>query len=360
MSELFEPYDFCGISLKNRFVRSPTSENLAAPDRGPSEELIELYEELARGEIGLIITSGSRADRTWEWGSQGKNMCIDKDELIPAFTELTDCVHSFGSKIALQLGSFFQYNGEPVAPSPMPYSWLPNVPTPRALTTEEIDSIVKIFGEAGERAKKAGFDAVELHAAHGYPLSRFLSPLFNQREDEYGGSPENRSRIIIEIAAEIRKRVGNEFPVFVKMGVVDFCEGGMTLEDGVAVAKAMSQNGIAAIETSSGTFGSEMNALGATDSSMWTEGYLMDYAAAVKAEVDVPVILVGGLRDINMMEEIISQGKADLVAMSRPFVIEPHLVKRWEEGDREPSHCISCNGCMDLYMDEEIVECIIE
>ncbi|MFX1520120.1 MAG: NADH:flavin oxidoreductase [Promethearchaeota archaeon] len=359
MSKLFEPYDFCGIKLKNRFIRSATSENLAK-NRLPTEQLFKLYKELARGEIGLIITSAMRPDRTWTRGPQQKNMVIDHDDSIPNFKELTSIIHSFGSKVALQLGSFFVFNGEPVAPSAIPYTWIPGV-TPRALTIQEIREIVGIYGTAGERAKKADFDAVQIHAAHGYPLSRFLSPRFNQRTDEYGDSPKNRARIIIEIAAEIRKRAGSDFPVFVKMGVVDFCEGGLTKEDGVEVAKALSQNGISAIETSAGTPGSEMNALGSTNNSRWTEGYLLDYAAAIKAEVDVPVILVGGLRDLSMMEDIISQGKADLVAMSRPFIIEPHLIKRWkEDGEQEPSHCISCNGCMDLYMDGETVECIIE
>lgn len=358
MSKLLEPYDFCGIKLKNKFIRSATSENLAK-SRLPSEQLLNRYEELARGEIGLIITSAMRPDRTWARGPQQKNMVIEHDDSIPAFRELTDRIHSFGSKVAVQFGSFFVYNNEPVAPSAVPYSWIPGV-SPRALTVEEIGEIVKIYGPAGERAKKSGFDAVEIHAAHGYPLSRFLSPLFNQRTDEYGGSPENRARILIDIAAEIRERAGNNFPVFVKMGVVDFCEGGLTIEDGVEVAKALSQNGISAIEISAGTPGPEMNALGATDGSKWTEGYLIDYAAAIKTNVEIPIILVGGLRDVNMMEDIVAQGKADLVAMSRPFIIEPQLIKRWMEGDREPSHCISCNGCMDLYMDGEIVECIIE
>ncbi len=358
MSKLFEPYDFCGIKLKNRFIRSATSENLAK-NRLPTEQLFKLYKELARGEIGLIITSAMRPDRTWTRGPQQKNMVIDSDDSIPNFRELTNLMHSFGSKVALQLGSFFVFNGESVAPSAIPYTWIPGV-TPRALTIQEIREIVEIYGTAGARAKKADFDAVQIHAAHGYPLSRFLSPRFNKRTDGYGGNPENGARIIIEIAAAIRERAGSDFPVFVKMGVVDFCEGGLAKEDGVEVAKALSQNGISAIETSAGTPGSEMNALGATNNSQWKEGYLIDYAAAIKAEVDVPVILVGGLREIDMMEDIISRGDADLVAMSRPFIIEPHLVKRWEEGDREPSHCISCNGCMDLYMEGETVECIIE
>ena len=269
LSKSFESYDFYGIKLKNRFVRSATSENMAEEGL-PSEQLLMLYEELARSEIGLIITSAMRPDRTWARGSQQKNMVIDRDDSISSFRELTDLIHSFGSKVAAQFGSFFVYNGEPVAPSAIPYDWIPGV-TPRALKVEEIKEIVNIYGIAGERAKKAGFDAVQIHAAHGYPLSRFLSPLFNQRTDEYGGSPENRARIITEIAAEIRVKAGSDFPVFVKMGVVDFCDGGLTKEDGVEVAKALSQNGISAIETSAGTPGSEMNALGATNNPQWKD-----------------------------------------------------------------------------------------
>ena len=286
-------------------------------------------------------------------------MCIDRDELIPGFSSLADRIHAHGSKVAMQLGAFLKYGEDLVAPSSIIYKWAPDV-TPRALTTEEIGEIIKTYGEAGERAHKAGFDAVQLHVAHGYPLCSFLSPLFNQRDDQYGGSAENRARIIIEIAAEIKTRTGEDFPVLIKMNVADFCEGGMVIDDAVEAAKIMAQNGIAAIETSGGASGHEVTPLGPVEDSKWTEGYFLEYASAIKEAVDVPVILVGGLREMNMMEEVLAQGKADLFSMSRPFIKEPAIIKRWMEGNQEPSDCISCNGCMDLFTDGEAIECITE
>ena len=359
MSRLFEPYDFCGIELKNRFVRSATMENMVTPERLPSERLYNLYEDLAGGAIGLIITSSTRPDRNWQWAPTSKNMCIDRDELIPGFSSLADRIHAHGSKVAMQLGSFLTYGGDLVAPSSIIYQWAPDV-TPRALTSKEIGEIIKIYGDAGERAHKAGFDAVQLHAAHGYPLCSFLSPLFNQRDDQYGGNAENRTRVISEITAEIKKRTSDNFPVFIKMNVADFCDDGMTIDDAVEAVKIMTQNGIAAIETSGGASGHDVTPLGPVEDSKWSEGYFKEYASAIKEAVDVPVILVGGLRDMDMMEEVLDQGKADLFSMSRPFIKEPAIIKRWREGNREPSDCISCNGCMDLFTQGETVECIVE
>ena len=359
MSRLFEPYDFCGIELKNRFVRSATVENMITPEKMPSERLFNLYEDLARGAVGLIITSSTRPDRNWQLVPESKNMCIDRDELIPGFSSLAERIHAHGSKVAMQLGSFLKYGEDLVAPTSIIYKWAPDV-TPRTLTTDEIGEIIKTYGDAGERAHKAGFDAVQLHVAHGYPLCSFLSPLFNQRDDRYGGSAENRARIIIEMAAEIKNRTGEDFPVLIKMNVADFCEGGMVIDDAVEVAKIMAQNGIAAIETSGGASGHEVTPLGPVEDSKWTEGYFLEYASAIKEAVDVPVILVGGLREMNMMEEVLAQGKADLFSMSRPFIKEPAIIKRWMEGNGEPSDCISCNGCMDLFTDGESIECIVD
>jgi len=359
MSSLFEPYDFCGIELKNRFVRSATMENMVTPERLPSERLFNLYEDLASNAVGLILTSSTRPDRNWQWVPTSRNMCIDKDELIPGFSSLADRIHAHGSKVAMQLGSFLKYKGDLAAPSSIIYKWAPDV-TPRALTIEEIGEIIKIYGDAGERAHKAGFDAVQLHAAHGYPLCSFLSPLFNKRDDQYGGSAENRARIITEITAEIKTRTSEHFPVLIKMNVADFCKDGMVIDDAVEVAKIITKNGIAAIETSGGASGHDMTPLGPSEDSKWTEGYFLEYASAIKKAIDVPVILVGGLRDMNMMEEVLDQGKADLFSMSRPFIREPAIIKRWMEGSREPSDCIACNGCMDLFSEGEEIECIVE
>lgn len=367
MSQLFEPYDFCNIQLRNRFVRSATCENLTTSGRVPSEEMIRQYEELARGEVGLIITSATRADRSWDkrefktW----KRMSIDSEDLIPGFKALADRVHAVGGKIAMQLGSFYKFEEEFVGPSAVPYKRSASVDdqteiVPRALTIEEIREIVRKYGEAGGRVKTAGFDAVQLSAAHGFPLGNFLSPYYNKRDDEYGGSTENRTRILIETTAEIKKYAGEDLPVFIKMNVSDFFDGGLTIETAAEQTKIMSQNGISAFETSGGTLGHEMSQFGHVDSSKWTEGYFMDYAAVIKSQIEVPVILVGGLRDPKMMENILAQGKADLFSMSRPYIREPGIVNRWERGDRTPSDCTSCNGCLDLLMEGEPVVCIIE
>ena len=357
MSILFEPFDLCGLRLKNRIVRTATAENMATPERRPSPGLINLYEELARGGAGLITTSAVRADRTWDRGPHSYIMCLDRDDLVPELARLAELIQAHGAKAVMQLGVFFNIRGQLAGPSSVPYSWAPGA-APRALTVEDIREIVLSYGLAGERARKAGFDAVQIHAAHGFPLGSFLSPLFNRRRDEYGGDAENRARLVSEITAAIKSRAGDDFPVFVKINVADFCPGGMTVEDAIETARILVRNGIGAIETSGGAGGREMTALGPAKRSEWREGYFMEYAAAIKAAVDVPIILVGGLRSPEMMAEVISQGRADLAGMSRPFINEPQIVKRWQSGDYEPSACISCNGCMQLFNKGQAVRCV--
>ncbi len=359
LMKLLSSFELCGMTLKNRVVRSATMENMATSDKMPSKELLHLYEELAKGDVGLIITSGVRPDRTWNNPSHNRGMCLDRDDQIPVFAELTELVHKFGSKIVMQLGSFFVFNGDYVLPSVLPDDYASGI-SYRELTTSEIKKIVSAYGAAGLRASKAGFDAVQIHLAHGFPLSRFLSPFTNHRSDEYGGSIENLARIGVEIVAEIHQRVGSQFPIFIKMNVSDFCEGGMTIDDAVQLAKIFSLNGVSAIETSGGAIGREVSWLGPVDPSQWREGYFKDYAAAIKSQVDIPVILVGGLRDPEMMEEIILHNQSDLIAMSRPLIKEPCIVKRWIKGDLTSSDCTSCDSCSTTIMNEKNLQCILE
>ena len=359
MSILFEPYNFCGITLKNRLVRSATMENMATPQKSPSQNLLNLYEELARGGVGLIISSSVRPDRRWDSSDASKNMCIDKDDVIPAFTELTKRIHALEGKVAIQLGSFFRYEGNLVAPSAVPYLDSPDR-FPRPLKLEEIKKIVKKYGEAGYRASEAGFDAIQIHVAHGFPLCRFLSPYFNRRVDEYGGSAKNRSRIVVEIIHEIQKRAGNDFPLFIKMNVADFCEGGMTVDDAIEMVGILSEQGVSAVETSGGGSGHDVTWLGPADPAQWFEGYFAKYTAAIKSEVTVPVILVGGLRDISAMEDYVLKNQTDLVAMSRPFIRESQIVRRWMDGDTRPAECTSCDSCFDIVRMGESVYCVAE
>jgi 2,4-dienoyl-CoA reductase-like NADH-dependent reductase (Old Yellow Enzyme family) len=322
--------------------------------------LLALYEDLAQGSVGLIITSAVRADRTWDPSPKSNNLCLDRDDLVPAFSRLAERVHDFGSKVILQLGTFYRFRGDLVGPSALPFQGASGAAILRALEEGEIASIVEAYGEAGRRAREAGFDAVQINVAHGFPLSRFLSPVFNKREDRYGGSAEERARIVMEITEEIGKKAGQDFSVLVKMNVSDFSSEGLFLEDAIVMARTLSQHGIAAIETSGGAFGHSVTWLGAVDDSKWVEGYFADYGAVVKKAVNVPIILVGGLRNLKMMEALVREGKTDLVAMCRPFIKEPGILERWRSGDLSPSDCSSCNGCLDLVLGGRPLQCILQ
>jgi 2,4-dienoyl-CoA reductase-like NADH-dependent reductase (Old Yellow Enzyme family) len=351
-SILFKPFELAGIRLDNRFVRSATMENLAAEDRTPSSNLISLYEDLAQGGVGLIITSAVRADRTWDPHAGGKGLCLDRDDLIPSFKEMVERVHQAGSRIAVQLGSFFRYKNTMV----IPYAETVD-DSKHMLTIEDIHRIVECFGEAGARSRKAGFDAIQINAAHAFPLSQFLSPCYNRRQDEYGGSTKNRARFLSEIVAKIKQRAGDDFPVFVKMNVADFCDGGIDVEEAVRIVDVISTGGIAAVEASGGGIGHYMTWLGPAKKKEWKEGYLRPYAAELKSKISIPLIMVGGLRNYTMAEEIIENAEADLISMSRPLIREPGLIKRWENGDRRATDCVSCNGCMGRFKENRQVEC---
>ncbi|MEW6262709.1 MAG: NADH:flavin oxidoreductase [Thermodesulfobacteriota bacterium] len=365
MSRLFEPFPLGGLKLKNRFVRSATCENLTSEERLPSEEMIRLYEALAAGGVGLIITSATRPDRSWDKRefATWKRLAFDRDEMIPAFQAFTRRVQAAGARIALQLGSFYKFYGDFVGPSDAAYMRSASVKdqetiVPRALTLDEIQEIIGKYVAAGFRAYQAGFDAVQLGAGHGFPLGQFLSPFFNRRTDAYGGGPENRARMLSEIVRGIKAQAGQDFPVLLKINAADFIPGGMTPERAAETAAVLAENGADALETSGGTLGQEMSQFGPSDPRRWAEAYFRDSAAVIKSRVKVPIILVGGLRSPALMDEILTLGQADLFSLSRPLIREPGLVNRWRSGDLEPSDCNQCNGCLDRLMKGEPVECV--
>jgi len=228
----------------------------------------------------------------------------------------------------------------------------------REMTAHEIEDSARVFGQAARRAREAGFDAVQLHACHGDTLSKFISPLLNRRSDEYGGSPENRAKYLIEVTHAIKDSAGEDYPVLVKMNISDFRPGGMTIDDSAAIAKVICANGVDSIEPSGGGPGSSYTARGPVDKKLWHEGYFVDYAARLKREVDAPIIAVGGFRSIEQAEKVIQQGKADLISMCRPFIREPDLIKRWMEGDTRPSECTSCDGCIARYRNLKPICCV--
>ena len=197
---------------------------------------------------------------------------------------------------------------------------------------------------AAVRAREAGFDAVQLHGAHGYLMSQFLSPLSNRRTDRWGGNAENRRRFHLEVIRGIRKAAGDDFPLMIKFGVQGDKDGDLSLDEGLETAQQMVREGIDAIEVS----GSGRNSVRIMREGDIEKPYFRERAAAVKQAVEVPVAVVGGIRSIETAENILDTGEADLISMCRPFIREPDLVLRWSRGDRNPAKCISCNKCLRM------------
>jgi len=344
---LFSAAAINGMNLKNRLVRSATWEGMCAPDGRPTPKLTACYRELARGGVGLIISGYTfvRADGRQLPGKMG----IASDDFAAEMRELTDAVHGEGGKICLQLvhagGQTDSANAgsQPLAPSAVKVEQFPELP--RAMTFADIQSVIKAFRKAARRGKAYGFDAVQLHAAHGYLINQFLSPHTNQRDDEYGGSAAKRSRFLLEVYRAVREEVGRDYPVLVKLNGSDNLAGGLELADAVYAAQQLDQAGIDGIEISGGTTASganspiRLNVARAAD-----EAYNLPLAKAVKAAVACPVMVVGGFRSPEVCEAAL-QHDADFVAMSRPFIREPDLARRWHSGDHSRATCISCNGC---------------
>ncbi|MBI4831964.1 MAG: NADH:flavin oxidoreductase [Candidatus Lindowbacteria bacterium] len=351
MPDVFGPVAINRLRLPNRFVRSATYEGLAAEDGRVTDALVSLYEELARGEIGLIVVGYAYIQPN---GKGGPGMLgIWSDEHIEGLARLTEAAHEHGAKIASQIVHCGRQTlpdiigGTPVGPSPVPTARLGV--TPRELTVSEIEDIIANFGKAAARAKTAGFDAVQIHCAHGYLLNQFLAKNSNQRIDTYGGSIEGRARALFETYARIRDAVGADYPVLIKMNCADFVEGGLELEESLWVAEQLARMGIDAIEVSGGvwdTVPDEGRTIQKGVPRRRPEAYFLPHIEKFKKAVGVPVIAVGGIRVLETAQSILREGKADLISMCRPFIHEPHLLKRWRSGDLSPAACVSCNRCL--------------
>jgi len=305
-----------------------------------TDEVLDLYRALAEGGVGLIITGDFSAvpagllDETVATGAEFSY----EDVRIEGFAHLPRTVHaaSPGCKIVAQISG--DVHG--VAPSAIssPYT----TERPRPLSQAEIRTIAGCFVETIAGLQAEGFDGVQLHAAHGGLLSRFLSPHSNQRQDEYGGSASNRARIVREIVAGARERVG-DFPLLIKMNGTDYLPGGIDSDSFPALAGEMERAGFDAIEVSGGMW----DCLVRSEEELGFRPVPSFLRYAERLDLSIPVILVGGNRDVERLEEIVRQGKADFVAMCRPFISEPDLPKRWLAGKGgSGTDCISCNGCL--------------
>lgn len=348
MRTIFEESTINGMTLKNRLVRSATWENMADAKGHITKKLFKVYENLAKGGVGMIITGYAFVIRD-EQPNPGM-MGIYNDSFIDEYLSLTEMVHAHGSRIVMQIA----YGGTQTNyPPEGRLIWGPSdvadlatgvVPTP--MSRVDIRTLVQAFGDAAERVKAAGFDGVQFHGAHSYILSQYLSPHYNRRTDEYGGSIENRARIFTEVYEEIRHRVGADFAVMVKINAEDFVENGATFEECRFVCRQLSERGIDAIEISGGTAASgKQNPSRPKINNPDKEAYHASYAALIAQEVPTHVILVGGLRSPEVIESLLATTKIPYFALSRPLLCEPDLPKRWQQGDRSRARCVSCNGC---------------
>lgn len=351
MSILFQPITIGSMTVKNRFVRSATNDYLCNPDGSISEQELALYEELARQEVGLVISGHAYVQHPLGCGSVKQNG-IYNDSFIHGYTKLAEVVQRHGSKLVVQISHAGRQIApdkkelQPIAPSPVTDGSIGV--TPRAMTEEEIVELIEAFVQAMVRTKQAGCDGVQVHIAHGYCLSNFISPYTNRRTDQWGGSIENRTRILREILVRGRQAVGDEYPILVKLNSTDGKTGPeyLSLDDVVYTAKMLEAAGVTAIEVSGGIreFKNTMSGVGIKQPEQ--EAYFAEACKAVKGAVGIPIILVGGLRSLAVMEKTITSGVADMVALSRPFIKEPDLVVKLQRG-QEKVRCISCNACFN-------------
>ncbi len=230
----------------------------------------------------------------------------------------------------------------------------------REMTLDDIRETVRFFGEAANRAQKAGFDGVQIHAAHGYLLSQFLSPFYNKRKDEYGGSIENRARIVLKIVQSIRGAVGDQFPVLIKLNSEDFLDGGFCVDDMLQVAKMLENANIDAIELSGGTIRAfkQRNYNISPARTEKKEVYYREAAKRYKEKISVPLILVGGIRSYEVAEQLVEEGITDYISLSRPLIREPELINRWKTGDTRKADCISDNACFKPRREGKGVQCV--
>jgi 2,4-dienoyl-CoA reductase-like NADH-dependent reductase (Old Yellow Enzyme family) len=378
--KVFEQANIAGIELKNRIIRSATHEGHADVDGFPTEQLKDTYLRLANGGVGAIITGYAGVQRKAKTFANMR--LLDSDDYIAVYQPILSAVKKYRTPVILQLAhgggmAYAEAGSKNKAPSK--FKNIMHGGRAEELTADEIEEIINSFALAIERAKKAGFDGVELHAAHGYLLSEFLSPHLNRRKDQWGGITENRFRIIKEIIKRSREKVGN-YPILAKMSAYDDHKNGMTVQEAIKIAKLFQEAACDAIEVSCGNGNEDFfNTVRSSQIPMeamlsmtpkfknasdfkkkivaWVvkhsfkvydeiENYNVTAAAAIKASVSIPVIVVGGIRKMTAIEEIITKNKADFVSMCRPFILEPDLVHKMQSGKQEKSKCINCNYCL--------------
>lgn len=391
---IFETSSISNIELKNRIIRSATHDGLADENGAPSEELIRKYTNLAKNEVGCIITGYAGVSRNGV-SPYPRMLTLIDDTNIDSYKKLADAVHNEGAPIVLQLAhcgrqtSSKAIGTQKVAPSNVLHMLYPD--KSKELEDSEIVSIIDDFVRAAIRAEKAGFDAVQLHGGHGYLLHDFMSPYGNRRTDKWGGTTENRCRIVTEIIKGIK--ANTSLPVWIKISAQDNRKNGMNVFSTIEIIKILQSAGLDAVEVSCGTVEDGMNTMRSKVMPMDAvfkyrepiasmpkainqpilamanlvnpmlkqpsplENFNVENASLIKKQVDIPVIVVGGIHTLDDMEKIVNDGLADYISMCRPFICEPNLVKKLHSGKADKAQCIMCNYC-GLVIEKEPTRCL--
>jgi len=350
MAAIFTPWKLKDLLVPNRLVRSATWEGMALDDGAPTVDTVNFTAELAEGGVGLIIAGYSFITPLGRGLPHQSGLHIDA--MVGPQTRITDAVHKCGGLVAAQIvhaggqTKAAWIGGQPVGPSALVHPAFKE--EVKELSKADIAEIVEQFARAALRAQAAGFDAVELHGAHGYLISQFLSPNINLRTDEYGGSLENRARFCYQVYQAVRRAVGPRYPVFIKLNSEDGLPEGFQPAEAAEVARQLDQMGIDAIEVSGGVPAAGKLSPARAVTKPEEEGYFMQNALAIKAAVKCPVIVVGGWRGKARVEEALD--KVDAVSMARPFIRQPHLANIWKSGQSDTATCISCSQCFGLGM----------
>ncbi|MFH1453713.1 MAG: NADH:flavin oxidoreductase [Armatimonadota bacterium] len=373
---LFEKVKVGNLTLKNRIFMSAAAAYAADTEGDIESDKPLLHYRAAKGGCALVPTGGTGGTHPSGRMSANRPM-FNSDERIPSFKKFADKVHEGGSAAVLQV----THSGASAAPYQLsigkkPFTVSYYFKNPKSgfaeenriylpAEKEEILDVISAYGDAAERAKKAGFDGIQVHAAHESLLSQWLSPVYNKRNDAWGGSLESRCRIHREILKDMKKKAGKDFPVIIKLGIEDCRPEGLKAEDGIKAAELIANDGNAdIIEVSQGL--QDITDMSKTSmrpniTSIEKEAYYRTWTKEVKKAVGdkVFVTIQGGMRTPSLMEEVIKNGEADFVSMCRPYIREPEVVNRWLSGDKSKATCISCNQCIiNHVMHGKPLECV--
>jgi 2,4-dienoyl-CoA reductase-like NADH-dependent reductase (Old Yellow Enzyme family) len=361
---LFSPKRIGAVDVPNRIVMPAMTTRLAEPDGSVSEATIAYFGARAEGGVGLVTVEMASPERAGR--HRFRELGIYDDRFLPGLKRLTDALHARGAKASIQLGHAGGHTREdicgeaPIAPSAIPhyvFEVTGATITPRAMSRERIEQTINAFVAAAARAKAADFDCVELHVAHGYLLSQFLCPEENRRQDEYGGSLENRARISLEILRRIKRELPG-FPVIFRLNADDLFPNGLKFADSLQVAKWAAAEGADALHVTAGHYRSLPSAHMMTPPMNCPEGIFLDYAARIKREVTVPVIAVGRLGDPRLAMDAVDSGKTDFVALGRSLIADPRWVAK-ARSNVPVRRCLACNTCVDEMRGGDQLGCVV-